>query len=571
MIGPDGPWIKVGAATIESADAVQDVGLIVTSHSFGNLCTVTFDDFYLADEADTPIGEDIEVSEAEAGVVMTFDTVETLGATTVVTTQQGPEPPTGFQLAEELPTYYEITTTAVFSGFIEVRIEYNDSGMTVAQEQALRLFHFEDTDTPPDGTPDAWVDRTLSVDIENNIISAKVSSLSPFAVFELANQAPMAQDDDVNTDEDASLLINVLANNGNGPDIDADGNLDPTSVTITNGPSHGSTSVNSITGEVTYTPSPDFNGTDSFVYEVGDTEGLYDTAIVTITVYAVNDEPVLNAIGNQSINELTALTFTATAADVDLPPDALTFTLDPGAMALGMSISADGNFTWTPTETQGGASYEVTITVTDNGTPNLADSKTIYITVNDTPTTTGIGDIEVAEDAPDTVVDLFTAFDDVEDDDGDLIYEIQSISNPTLFTSVTIDEEAGTLTLDYAPDTNGTAEITVLVTDTGGLTVEAVFTVRVLSATEQIDRIIDDIEVLNDTGVLTNGQANPPLNFLDQAIKDLDKGKTVKAISKLNDVIDRIQDLIDDETLSPELGLPLIDMVYAAITAALPG
>ena len=56
------------------------------------------------------------------------------------------------------------------------------------------------------------------------------------------------------------------------------------------------------------------------------------------------------------------------------------------ATALGMTIDpTTGAFSWTPTEAQGGSSYNATITVTDNGTnpANLTDAETITITVNE--------------------------------------------------------------------------------------------------------------------------------------------------------------------------------------------
>ncbi len=79
------------------------------------------------------------------------------------------------------------------------------------------------------------------------------------------------------------MTIDVMAN-----DTDVDGTVDPTSVAIITSPANGSVSVDPVTGEVTYTPDPDFNGTDIFVYEVCDdgTPALCDTAVVNVTVDA---------------------------------------------------------------------------------------------------------------------------------------------------------------------------------------------------------------------------------------------------------------------------------------------
>ena len=116
--------------------------------------------------------------------------------------------------------------------------------------------------------------------------------------------------------------------------------------------------------------------------------------------------------------------------------------------------------------------------------------------VNQPPTTVGIPDVFVAEEAGDTVIDLFAAFDDPEDPDSVLDYTIQSNTNSALFASTPINGALGTLTLDFAPNANGTAEITVRATDCGYplLSVETTFTV---TGTE-----------VNDTPSITAGSIN---------------------------------------------------------------
>jgi hypothetical protein len=110
---------------------------------------------------------------------------------------------------------------------------------------------------------------------------------------------------------------------------------------------------------------------------------LSDSETFSITVGEVNVAPVLGAIGNRSVDELTALTFTASATDADLPAENLSFTLDATSVAAGMSIDVNtGAFSWTPTEAQDGV-HSVTVTVTDDGSGALSDSETFSITVGE--------------------------------------------------------------------------------------------------------------------------------------------------------------------------------------------
>ena len=87
-------------------------------------------------------------------------------------------------------------------------------------------------------------------------------------------------------------------------------------------------------GNLTYTPAANFNGTDSFTYTVvddGQTNGLPDpksaSGTVEVTVNAVNDVPLAQdqAVG---VIEDVAVAITLTASDVD--GDALTYTVVDG-------------------------------------------------------------------------------------------------------------------------------------------------------------------------------------------------------------------------------------------------
>lgn len=99
--------------------------------------------------------------------------------------------------------------------------------------------------------------------------------------------APIAVDDTVTTPMDLPKLINVLSN-----DIDGDNPIDPTSVVVQRVAANGRTDLNSVTGEITYTPNFQFVGIDTFIYKVCDNGNplLCDTATVTVNVTNLNGD-----------------------------------------------------------------------------------------------------------------------------------------------------------------------------------------------------------------------------------------------------------------------------------------
>jgi hypothetical protein len=57
-------------------------------------------------------------------------------------------------------------------------------------------------------------------------------------------------------------------------------------------------------GSFSYTPAPNFNGGDSFIYQANDGLANSNAATVTITVTAVNDPPQFQAGGDVSTSSL---------------------------------------------------------------------------------------------------------------------------------------------------------------------------------------------------------------------------------------------------------------------------
>jgi VCBS repeat-containing protein len=118
----------------------------------------------------TPPGEDVVVEPTDQNgarpVTLTFDNIVSEGTTTVVTTgpEESPPPPAGYQLGEP-PTFYDVTTTATFSGAIQLCFSYG--GISFADEATLRLFHYEGG---------AWIDVTVSLDTVANVICGRTTS-----------------------------------------------------------------------------------------------------------------------------------------------------------------------------------------------------------------------------------------------------------------------------------------------------------------------------------------------------------------------------------------------------------
>ncbi len=100
--------------------------------------------------------------------------------------------------------------------------------------------------------------------------------------------------------------------------------------------------------------------------------------------------PVLAAIGAKTVNEDQPLAFTATATD----PNGNALTFSAGNLPTGATLSPAGAFSWTPSFAQGGSNSNVTITVTDNGSPAASDFEVVTITVgnvNRPPVLSAIG------------------------------------------------------------------------------------------------------------------------------------------------------------------------------------
>ncbi len=118
----------------------------------------------------TASGSGVEV--IESGAILTFSQVESGGETTITISSSGTQPPSGFKLGSPA-TYYNISTTAEFTGNVAVCFNYNDATIQ-GNESNLKLMHF-------DGQ--RWINITTSLDTIANIICGTTTSFSDFALM----------------------------------------------------------------------------------------------------------------------------------------------------------------------------------------------------------------------------------------------------------------------------------------------------------------------------------------------------------------------------------------------------
>ncbi len=160
-------------------------------------------------------------------------------------------------------------------------------------------------------------------------------------IVDPAAETPEVADDAYSTGEDVPLTVDatmgVLAN-----DFDpAGGTL--TAAVITP-PEHGTLALNA-DGSFTYTPDANFNGDDSFVYEVTSSTGGSIEATASIIVEPLNDAPL--AVADEFVVRGDTLSDTVMANDSDIDGDALTAHLVRGPEHGELVFNPDGTFTYT--------------------------------------------------------------------------------------------------------------------------------------------------------------------------------------------------------------------------------
>ena len=268
-----------------------------------------------------------------------------------------------------------------------------------------------DNGVAPAGAPSEGVACSLLTDCDGDGVldGADFSPVDPLVTF---NFAPVANDDAATVNEDDALFtIDVVAN-----DTDNDGNPNDT-VTLTNigATTLGTAVINA--NSIDYTPAADSNGIDTFTYTV--TDGTVSAeGSVTVTITAINDDPVVTAAGPFSIAENIAnAAVVGTVAATDVDSTIAGYSISAGNTGNAFAIDAAGQITVADTtaiDFESATSFNLTITASDGVAVSAGEVVTVDVTnVNDTaPVVAVAGPFGIAEDAANaTVVGTVSATD----------------------------------------------------------------------------------------------------------------------------------------------------------------
>jgi hypothetical protein len=247
------------------------------------------------------------------------------------------------------------------------------------------------------------------------------------------DDAPVAADQSVSTNEDTNLNVNL------GPTTDVDDESVTYSVPPALQPAHG---VVTVVGTVaTYDPDLDYAGPDSFQFQATDGNSV-TTGTIDVTVNPVNDAPVADH-QDLSTDEDTALPITLTASDVDNTQAELTFEVIGEPSNGTLDTTTGSNLVYTPDADYNGPD-SITFRVTDPDGAESTESVTITVVpVNDAPVANDLH-VDTDEDTP--VGTLLTAS-GIDTAQGDLVF------------TVTVPPQFGTLSgandnLVYTPNLN---------------------------------------------------------------------------------------------------------------------
>ena len=278
-------------------------------------------------------------------------------------------------------------------------------------------------------------------------------------------------------EEDGDPITGTLAA------TDPQGLTDNTYFTVSTDPSNGSASINAETGAWSYTPTANFNGTDSFIVTVTDDLGGKTTQQIGLTI---SDTPEPSPKPSPTAPDLSVASDSGSSNSDNLSNDTTpTFTgtaeanssveLFAGSTSIGSS-TADNSGNWSHTVQSGsaltGGTHSITAKATDSAGNTSSASNALSLTIDTSTATPSTPDLITASDSGSSSTDNIT-----NDTTPTFTGTAEANSSVELFTGST---SLGTTTADnsgnwsyndrwpYTLFADGTYSITAKATDAAG-------------------------------------------------------------------------------------------------------
>jgi VCBS repeat-containing protein len=317
---------------------------------------------------------------------------------------------------------------------------------------------------------DTFTYKAKNGSIVGNVATVKINVTA-------VSDPPVGVADNYTTNEDTALTVpvaeGVLKN-------DSDPDEETLTVTVDTGPVHGTLALNP-DGSFVYTPTGNYNGTDTFTYRISDGTNTSNPITVTISVTAVNDAPT-GVADEYSVSEETTLTVDVANGvlknDTDPEGDALTAVVESSPSSGTLTLNPNGSFTYVPA-----ANFQGQVTFTYRVKDATGQSAPITVkinvtNVNDAPT--AVADSKtVANDGSTQTVDVLA---NDTDPDGDTL-KVTAVTQGSQGGVVAIGTNGANVTYKPASSFSGTETFTYTITDAGGVTKTATVTMTVTAGT----------------------------------------------------------------------------------------
>jgi hypothetical protein len=280
---------------------------------------------------------------------------------------------------------------------------------------------------------------------------------------------------------------------------------------------------------------------------------IYGTSTIT---QVVNHTPVLDPIGNRTVNEGELIEFTVNATDPD--NDALVYSASN--LPLGASFSTStGVFSWIPGYDQDGNYLDIEFTVMDDGAPMELDTELIMITVgnvNRPPVFAAVGTQEALEGETISFVVAAT------DPDGDAVVLAASgtpagasfNTSTGVFSWTPTLAQAGAYVAVFVATDNGVPNLATLL--------EVPLTIgNNPTPTEQAEAVVGVVVAYT----FPQNVENSYLANLKKVAKFIEEGKIAAARNQLYAFIDKVEDDIVAGVITQTEGDELLALANALL------